>query len=331
MSFSIEFTDTGEIVQVEDVAMSDAPAGKLNITNPGNKDAVFAWNKFVISAVTIKGFPIGATPPQIMPRLRAGVAVGVVIRLTNGTAYTGTLGIDNFGQASKADKPAATLTGTFTGRRDQKDEKDYPAKRHGLVIDLHDGTSYTFNCQDIRSNGAVRPFYKDGLADSNTTVPDTIRSVIESQRKELPYQHTHPGDAPQRFVYPLAARVVPHPRQQQHHPCHPHDRSPVLSAPILHTPRFPSQRLRESTAVLSANASSRPGRRPVHDAFEVLLRLKPVQLLVAAVQPPQFVGDRRDEPACQVNLPLWVNGWPDGDLHNALPVGLIHSASPTAR
>jgi len=194
MAFDIEFTDSRQAIQVDDIKMSDSAGGRANITAPGDKSPVFSWSKFVISQVVINGVPVSQIPPQILGKIKNNILVGIKIRMSNGAVYTGEIGIDayNEGPKSKNDQGLfATITGTFSGEKVQDGAKKIDPRSVGVVTDIHDGMSYTVGFQDSRMDSAIRPFFVDGLPDSNIAIPTAIDKVV---RQLGGYTHAHPYD-----------------------------------------------------------------------------------------------------------------------------------------
>ncbi len=58
------------------------------------------------------------------------------------------------------------------------------------------------------------------------------------------------------------------------------------------------------------------------NSLKVEFRLNPVELVIPAVLTPQFLGDRRHEDVCQVDLVRWIRDRADDDSHG-------HSPNPT--
>jgi len=202
MSFNIEFTDSRQQIAVDDIKMSDVAGGRMDITAPGDTQPVFAWSKFVISQISISGLPVKMVPPQIIPKLKSGNLVGIKLFLSNGEVFTGEIGIDRYDHGPKGKSEPllfATLSGTFTGEKNQANAKSFDSRSIGAVVDIHNGSSYTIGYQDSRMDSAIRPFYIDGIQDNVTAIPSAISTVVESMGGNT---HGHPFDS---SLYVLSA------------------------------------------------------------------------------------------------------------------------------
>jgi hypothetical protein len=134
-------------------------------------------------------------PPQILPRLKSGNLIGIRVRLSNGEVFTGEIGIDSFSEnpRGKGDPNlVATLSGTFTGDKIQDSQKPMAPRSIGTKTDLHNGSSYSIGYQDSRMDSAVRPFYVDGVADTELAIPSAIDGVVTGLGG---YTHGHPYDS----------------------------------------------------------------------------------------------------------------------------------------
>ena len=195
--FAIEFLESKDILSVEDVRFSDA-VSRMDITAPGDNDYVFAWNKSFLSGITIAGMPIYQLSPNIAPKMRSGATVSLSIRTPTGDLYTGNVGIDQFSTNEKSGKAHATMSGTFTGKRTQANEKPGNDAKHGMVVDMHNGTTYTMGFQDKRMDSAIRPFYIDAQEDNALTIPNAIKEVVKKiggvDGDPNGFHHGHPAD-----------------------------------------------------------------------------------------------------------------------------------------
>lgn len=195
MPFDIEFTDSRQVIAVDDIRMSDASGGRADITAAGDSSTVLVWSKFLISQISISGIPVSMVPQQILSKLKNRQLVGIKVRLSNGNVYSGEIGIDSYNEAPKGKGDpslTATIAGTFSGEKQQDGGIKNPTPRSvGMVVDINQGASYTRGFQDSRMDSAIRPFFIDGIEDTANAIPLGIERVV---RELGGYTHTHPYD-----------------------------------------------------------------------------------------------------------------------------------------